>query len=97
MYFLTRAIFEDHQQLFERLGVKWEYKKEGVFCEFTSDQIRAFQLLHILLHELGHHYDRIKTKSKFKSSRGEQYAEDFAYINEKEIWNKYQEEFNVVF
>ena len=71
-------------------------QEDGVFCEFTIDQIKAYQLLHILLHELGHHYDRIKTKSKFKSSRGEKYAEDFAYINEAEIWKIYQEEFNVV-
>ena len=94
---MDNGYYQDHKELFERLGVIATPKSGGVFCEFTEDQIKAYQLLHILLHELGHHYDRIKTKSKFKSSRGEQYAEEFAFVNEKEIWNKYQEKFNVVF
>jgi hypothetical protein len=95
--FVNKEYFKEHQALFERLGIQSKEEENGFFCEFTIEQIKAYQLLHILLHELGHHYDRIKTKSKFKSSRGEQYAEDFAYINEKEMWEKYQEEFNVIF
>jgi len=94
---LTKAYYEEHKELFERLGIKASEKEKGIFCEFTVDQIKAYQLLHILLHELGHHHDRIKTKSKFRAAKGEPYAENFAYQYEKEIWKKYQEEFNVVF
>jgi len=94
---LNKNYFKEHFGLFNRLGVKYKEVRNGVFCEFNIEQIKAYQLLHVLFHELGHHYDRIKTKSKYKSSRGEGYAESFAYINEKEIWIKYQEEFSVVF
>lgn len=94
---IDKDYYKEHKGLFNRLGIKSTKQKDGIFCEFNVDQIKAFQLLHILLHELGHHFDRIRTKSKVKSSRGEKYAEDFAYINEKEIWQKYQEEFNIIF
>jgi len=88
--------YHAHKELFERLGVESTKQSAGYFCEFTIDQIKAYQLLHILLHELGHHYDRIKTKSKYKAARGEDYAETFAFDNEKLIWKRYQEAFNVV-
>ncbi|MDF1697573.1 MAG: hypothetical protein P1U56_17140 [Saprospiraceae bacterium] len=94
---INSEYFKAHEELFNRLGVRAAKRQNNYFCEFTVDQIKAFQLLHILLHELGHHFDRIKTKSKRRSSRGEQFAEDFAFINEAEIWKSYQEEFNVVF
>ena len=94
---VNRTYYEEHKALFQRLGIKATEQKKGVFCEFSVDQIKAFQLLHILLHELGHHFDRIMTRSRFKSSRGEQFAENFAYIKEKEMWVNYQEVFKVVF
>ncbi|MEM9547175.1 MAG: hypothetical protein AAGA77_14435 [Bacteroidota bacterium] len=94
---INKSYYKEHEKLFLKLGIQTTKREDGFFCEFTVDQIKAFQLLHILLHELGHHFDRIKTKSKYRSSRGEKFAEDFAYINEKEIWEKYQEVFDVVF
>ena len=90
--------YNDHQKLFSRLGVKTTEKENNIFyCEFNEDQIKAYQLLHILLHELGHHVDRIKTKSKITAARGERFAEDYAFKYEKIIWKKYQETFNVIF
>lgn len=94
---ISKGYFEGHKQLFERLGIKSTKRKDFYFCEFNADQIKAYQLLHILLHELGHHYDRIKTKSKHSSARGEGFAEDFAFENEDKMWNKYEELFDVVF
>lgn len=64
---------------------------EGVVCYFTERPIKAYQLLHILFHEIGHHHDRITTKSKNNSARGEEYAESYAGKYEKKIWNKYFE------
>ncbi len=94
---LNKNYFKEHKPLLKRLGVQSTERKEFFFCEFNEDQIKAFQLLHIFLHELGHHYDRIKTKSKHSSARGEDFAEDFAFEHEKQMWNKYQERFNIVF
>ncbi len=83
--------FQAHKALFERLEVKYKIGKDTVTCYFTENQIKAFQLLHILLHELGHHHDRITTKSKRRSARGENYAENYAFKCEEIIWNKYFE------
>ena len=90
---LTKDYFNEHKNLYDRLGVKYEIKKEAVICYFEENQIRAYQLLHILLHEIGHHHDRINTKSKMVASNGEKYAESYAEKYEKIIWNKYFETF----
>lgn len=95
--YINNGYYQAHKELFERLGVKATKKGNDYFCEFNEDQIKAYQLLHILLHEIGHHVDRIKTKSKYRSARGEQYAEDYAFEYEAKIWNAYQNEFNIIF
>jgi len=93
---IYKSFFKEHEDLFERLGVKATEQDKNYFCEFNEDQIKAFQLLHILLHEIGHHIDRMRTKSKLNCARGEQFADNYAFKYEKEIWARYQEEFNVV-
>lgn len=95
--FVNKAYFKEHKDLFNRLKIKSKKAKDGFFCEFTVEQIKAYQLLHVLLHELGHHFDRIKTKSKYQSSRGENYAEQFAFEYEEQMWIDYQNAFNIVF
>ena len=87
--------YEDHQAIFHKLGVKSHPITNGVMCEFTEDQARAYQLLHILLHELGHHHDRMTTKSQVRASRGEPYAEAYALQYEAQIWERYQEAFDL--
>lgn len=95
---IKESYYRDHKELFERFGVKTTERENNTFyCEFNEDQIKAYQLLHILLHELGHHVDRIRTKSKITAARGEQFAEDYAFKYEKIIWQAYQQQFNVVF
>src|SRR5271154_536895 len=54
--------FEVHEELFRRLGVSCERLEKGVICRFTEAQARAFMLLHIFMHELGHHFDKIHQK-----------------------------------
>ena len=66
-----------------------------VLCKWTEAQARAYQLLHIFLHELGHHHDRMTTKSKSDASRGELYAEAYALKYEAEIWMRYLETFDL--
>jgi hypothetical protein len=94
---LNSKYFIEHKELFERLKIKYEQRGKLYFCEFSQDQIKAFQFLHILLHELGHHVDRIFTRSKNQASRGEDYAETFAFATEEEMFNAYQDLFNIVF
>ena len=69
--------FEAHQNLYQKLGLSFDYLKDTVVCRFTEEQARAFMLLHILMHELGHHFDHI-TQKHIDASRGEVYAERFA-------------------
>lgn len=85
--------YEDHKAIFERLSVASHEIANGLMCEFTEDQARAYQLLHILLHELGHHHDRMTTRSQVRAARGESYAESYALAYEARIWEQYQEEF----
>lgn len=85
--------FNAHKSIFDKLGVKYTVKKDIVICDFTENQIKAYQLLHILLHEIGHHHDRVNTKSKRRCARGENYAESYAFKYEEMIWNKYFEYF----
>jgi len=69
--------FEAHQELFDRLGVSYDRIKDGVMCRFTLAQARAFTLLHVFIHELGHHHDRT-TQKHHGSTKGEDHAERFA-------------------
>src|SRR4051812_40733618 len=54
---LPHEYFDDHEEEFQRLGVSSDCGKGGVFCRFTEAQARAFTLLHVFMHELGHHFD----------------------------------------
>lgn len=84
--------------LFERLGVPCERDSSGgdIVCQFTAATVRAYQLLHILLHELGHHHDRMTTRSQVRSCRGETYAEAYALKYEARMWQRYQETFGLL-
>jgi hypothetical protein len=86
--------FEEHRVLFARLGVEHEPTEDGFLCRFDQKSARAYQLLHIFLHELGHHHDRITTRLQNKASRGEAYAEAYAIRHENLIWDRYTRTFD---
>jgi hypothetical protein len=65
-----------------------------VELRWTEPQARAYQLLHILPHELGHHHDRITTRGP-RAPRGEPYAEAYANRVLETIWPSYAREFEV--
>jgi hypothetical protein len=71
---------EEHRELLDALGVeRAATDAEGeTELRWTVEQARAYQLLHVLPHELGHHHDRMTTRSKRASARGESYAEGYA-------------------
>ncbi|MEN6489011.1 MAG: hypothetical protein ABFD66_09040 [Smithella sp.] len=85
----TPEYFSGHKDIFDKLNLKYEKVGNMYLCKFDESQVRAYQLLHIFLHELGHHHDRITTKSKRRSSRGEAYAEEYARKYESLIWTDY--------
>jgi hypothetical protein len=87
--------YQCHSHIFSRLMIECCKEGKEYLCKFTPETIRGFQLLHVFLHELGHHYDRITTKRKLVSSRGEDYAEGYAFKYESIIWKRYLDNFAV--
>ena len=61
-----------------------------------EETVRAYQLLDVLLHELGHHHDRMTTGSQKRPARGETYAEQYAAQYAERIWDAYSAEFELV-
>jgi hypothetical protein len=85
---------QDHRAIFDRLGVECEPIEGNYYlCKFDEASVRGYQLLHILLHELGHHHDRMTTRSQRSAERGEPYAEAYALQYEELIWDSYTRAF----
>jgi hypothetical protein len=87
--------FDAERQIIERLGVPCEQRGDEILCKFDENTARAHQLLATLLHELGHHHDRMTTNSQLRATRGEPYAETYARKYAERIWIRYQEVFGV--
>ena len=92
---LSQKYYEQDRELLEKLNVECTQVKNSMLCKFTENTARAHQLLATLLHELGHHHDRMTTKSKLDADRGEPYAEAYAKAYAEQIWIEYQEKFGV--
>ena len=90
---LSPAGYEQEQFFLEKLRVPCERCDDEYICKFTEASARAHQLLATLLHELGHHHDRITTRSKSYASRGESYAEEYAKRYTEQIWIRYLDTF----
>jgi len=85
---LTVPYFDRHQYIFDKLCVSYDRHEDCVTCRFTDAQARAFMLLHIFMHELGHHYDHIHQKH-IGSSKGDDYAERFASSRFEQLFPAY--------
>ena len=90
-----RGFEEDHRDLLDLLGVVRAPVDDRLEARWTEEQARAFQLLHILPHELGHHHDRITTRSQREAARGEPYAERYAQRVLDAVWPSYARHFGV--
>ena len=89
-----RGFAEGHARLLARLNVAVrELDRESVWIEWTEAAARGYQLLHVFLHELGHHADRMSTRSQRESSRGESWAEEFAVRRADGLWEPYVKTF----
>jgi hypothetical protein len=87
--------YHDHEEILGKLSIECKKENKLYLCKFEDNQIIAFQLLHVFLHELGHHHDRMTTRAKTSLGRGEKYAETYAQKYETIIWNSYFEEFEL--
>jgi hypothetical protein len=88
--------YVDHCLFLERIGVPVERDADSeVVCHFSEPTARAYQLLHVLLHELGHHHDLMTTQSRNDCGRGEPYAEKYAYRHEALVWERYLNDFGL--
>jgi hypothetical protein len=61
-------------------------------CWFEPATARDYLLMHVFLHELGHHHDR-RTLRRGRGGRGEDYAEAWAIDRERELWPRYRAAF----
>src|SRR5262249_49114544 len=90
---VSRQWHDEHRGVLRRLGVACEPSDcEWVRCRFDESSARAFQLVHVFLHELGHHHDQMTTRSRKSAARGESYAEGFAVEREAVVWERYARE-----
>lgn len=88
------AFLDEHASLLPHLDVELEdVDEDGALVVFTEASAMAFQLMHILLHELGHHHDRMTTASKHRPARGEPFAEAYALEHAERLWDAYYREF----
>jgi hypothetical protein len=88
--------FEDtHGDILDLLHVERTRKGDHYEIHWTEEQARAFQLLHILPHEVGHHHDRMTTRRKSRSGRGEPYAETYALWVLDVVWPSYARRFGL--
>jgi len=90
----NKDFVREHQELFDRLGVPCERDGQNVMCKFTENTARAYQLLHIFLHELGHHHDAVSDWSKSAGDK-ERYAESWAFKYEQVVWDTYLRNFDL--
>ena len=89
------AFNRDHGRVLDLIGVSRRPSGDWIEFRWTEAQARAFQLLHILPHELGHHHDRLTNRSGVRAARGEPYAEAYALRVMDEVWPAYAERFGV--
>ena len=90
----SEEFIKTNEHLLSLLEVEIDRQKGRVGLLWTEAQARAFMLLDVLPHELGHHHDLMTTRSK-RVGRGEPYAEAYARRTVEAVWPRYQERFEL--
>lgn len=85
--------YAEHRQVMDAIGVEATRTGDAVLLKWTEPQVRAYQLLHVLMHELGHHHDRMTTRSQTRTARGEPFAETYAQTHFTDLLERYTREF----
>lgn len=95
--YLDVETVDEHAALYQRLGIPFakDEDEHGPFfhVQFNEAMVQAYQLLHILLHELGHHHDFMTSFARDGADRGESYAEQYAFKYEAIVFDRYVEAF----
>jgi hypothetical protein len=88
---ISETYFDAHRSIFDRVGLVFERQKPGwVTCWFDERKAKAFILVHVFIHELGHHLDFVARRD---ISSGEPFAEEFANRLENQVWPAYVKRF----
>jgi hypothetical protein len=85
----------DEAEILDLLGVEMapSTERDGSFeLRWTEGQARAYMLIDVLVHELGHHHDRMTTRGT-DAPRGEPYAIAYARESRAKIWPDYLRRF----
>lgn len=91
----TPTFHRKHEELLDKLGIPCWPDGEEWHIEFDLLTAKAFQLIHVFVHELGHHHDRITTRSQKHAARGEPYADAYAQRHEDLIIDRYRSAFEI--
>jgi hypothetical protein len=88
--------YQRRRSVLQRCEVPCEEIEPGYYlCKFTEATVCAHPLLRTLLHEFGHHHDRMTTKRQRNSDRGESYSDAYALKYKALIWERYRETFGL--
>ena len=85
----TERYFTAHRHIYDLFRVPYTHEKDTWTCRFTEAQAKAFLLLHVFMHELGHHHDRMQYKQQDRCRGGEVYAEGFANARLPDMLSRY--------
>ncbi|MCH2209132.1 MAG: hypothetical protein MK132_25155 [Lentisphaerales bacterium] len=88
---VSESFIEEHQYIFDMLGITYgaSHEKGYYRVEFAEDSAKAFSLIHVFLHELGHHVDKMTSKRRMYCGRGEAFAEAWANERLAEVYRNY--------
>jgi hypothetical protein len=92
---VSEDFLEANADILGRLEVSVESRGDDYMLQWTRLKARAFQLLDVFLHELGHHHDRMTTRTQFDIARGEPFADEFAQHYRALIWDDYVRHFDL--
>ena len=84
---------EQHAEVLEMLDVPVEREAERMRCRFDEGSARDFSLLHVFLHEVGHHVDLMSTQRRRDCPCGEPFAESWAVERGRALWPAYARAF----
>jgi hypothetical protein len=91
---MSRDFYYEDRTILERLGIECDVERAGwMRLQWTVEQARAYLLLNVLVHELGHHHDRVSSTRQANCGRGEPYALAYAARFEDDLWDRYWRRF----
>jgi hypothetical protein len=91
----TPGWLKQNESVLGLLDVRTAKRGGSPWLLWTEKQARAFMLLDVLPHELGHHRDLMTTRSRRDAARGEPYAEAYARDVREAVWPVYTRHFEL--